>query len=68
MAMSLIALRVPTMRGSSGRQKFWGVGWGATVNIGSHLDGRVSIAWPLTATPQTRAGDLHLYFGVGGQF
>jgi hemolysin activation/secretion protein len=55
-------------RGSSGRQKFWGVGWGATVNIGSHLDGRVSIAWPLTATPQTRAGDLHLYFGVGGQF
>jgi hemolysin activation/secretion protein len=54
--------------GSSGRQKFWGAGWGATVNLGSHLDGRFAMAWPLTATPQTPAGDLHVYFGVGGQF
>jgi hemolysin activation/secretion protein len=54
--------------GSSGRQKFWGAGWGATVNLGSHLDGRIAMAWPLTATPQTPAGDLHVYFGVGGQF
>jgi len=54
--------------GGSGRQKFWGVGWAATVNIGSHMDGRVSIAWPLTTTAMTRAGDPHLYFGVGGQF
>jgi hemolysin activation/secretion protein/AraC-like DNA-binding protein len=54
--------------GGSGRQQFWGVGWGATVNIGSHLDGRISLAWPLMSTAQTRAGDLHLYFGVGGQF
>ena len=28
--------------GSDGRQQFWGAGWAATVNIGSHLDGRVS--------------------------
>jgi hemolysin activation/secretion protein/AraC-like DNA-binding protein len=54
--------------GSSGRQKFWGVGWGATVNLGSHLDGRVSMAWPLMSTAQTHSGDLHVYFGVGGQF
>ena len=40
----------------------------ATVNLGSHLDGRVSMAWPLTASPQTQAGDLHLYFGVAAQF
>jgi len=50
------------------RQKFWGVGWAVTVNLGSHLDGRVSMAFPLTATPQTQVGDLHLYFGVAAQF
>ena len=54
--------------GGSGRQQFWGAGWAAMVNLGSHLDGRVSMAWPLMSTAQTRAGDLHLYFGVGGQF
>ena len=54
--------------GGSGRQKFWGVGWGVTANIGTHLDGRVSMAFPLTATPQTPAGSIHIYFGVGGQF
>ena len=54
--------------GSNGRQQFWGVGWGATVNICSHLDGRISMAWPLLTTAQTQAGGLHVYFGVGGQF
>jgi hemolysin activation/secretion protein len=54
--------------GGNGRQKFWGVGWSVTANIGTHLDGRVSMAFPLTATPQTPAGGIHIYFGVGGQF
>jgi len=54
--------------GSSGRQKFWGVGWGVTANIGTHMDGRVSMAFPLTATPQTPVGGVHIYFGVGIQF
>jgi hypothetical protein len=54
--------------GTNGRQSFWGVGWAATINLGSHLDGRVSMAWPLTASSQTQAGDLHLYFGVAAQF
>ena len=54
--------------GTSSSEKFWGVGWAATVNLGSHLDGRVAMAWPLTATPQTPAGDLQVYFGVGVQF
>jgi hemolysin activation/secretion protein len=54
--------------GSSGRQKFWGAGWAATVSLGSHVDGRVSMAWPLTDSPHTQAGDVHLYFGIGAQF
>jgi hemolysin activation/secretion protein len=54
--------------GGNDRQSFWGVGWAATINLGSHLDGRISMAWPLTATTQTHAGDLHLYFGVAAQF
>ncbi len=59
---------INSVPGGSGRQKFWGVGWGATVNIGTHIDGRVSMAFPLTTSTQTPAGDLHLYFGVGVQF
>lgn len=51
---------------------FWGTGWGFTVNIGSHLDGRFSMAFPL-ANPGVVKGwspieDLHLYFAVGAQF
>ena len=54
--------------GSNGSQKFWGAGWSASVNIGAHLDGRITMAFPLTATPQTPVGNMHIYFGVGGQF
>lgn len=60
--------RLESAPGVSGRQKFWGAGWAATVNLGNHLDGRVPMAFPLTATPQTHVGSLHLYFGVGMQF
>jgi len=54
--------------GGNGRQKFWGAGWGVTANIGAHLDGRVTMAFPLISTPQTQVGSMHIYFGVGGQF
>jgi hemolysin activation/secretion protein/AraC-like DNA-binding protein len=54
--------------GGNGRQKFWGAGWSLTASIGSHLDGRIAMGWPLTATAQTRAGDFHVYFAVGAQF
>jgi hypothetical protein len=54
--------------GSSGRQKFWGTGWSVTASIGTHMDGRVSMAFPLTATAQTPVGGIHIYFGVGIQF
>jgi len=48
-------------------EKFCGTGFGFTANIGSHLDGRVSVAWPLIS----HAGEsdaAHIYFGIGGQF
>jgi hemolysin activation/secretion protein/AraC-like DNA-binding protein len=54
--------------GSSGRQQFWGTGFGITVNAGDHFDARFSIACPLIATQQTPVGDVHFYFGVGIQF
>jgi hemolysin activation/secretion protein len=54
--------------GTSSNESFWGLGWAAAINLGSHLDGRVAMAWPLTSSAQTRIWDLHLYFGVGAQF
>ncbi len=54
--------------GNPGQQEFWGAGWAVTANLGSHLDARVSLAWPITTTLQTQAGDMHFYFGIGGQF
>jgi len=47
--------------------RFWGTGFGITANIGSHLDGRVSVAWPLIANLGS-SGSAHVYFGIGGQF
>jgi hemolysin activation/secretion protein/AraC-like DNA-binding protein len=54
--------------GGISRQDFLGVGWAVAANIGSHLDGRIAMGWPLTATAQTRTGDFHIYFAVGAQF
>ena len=47
---------------------FWGCGASLTGNIGSHLDARLTVAWPLLTTASTQAGDFHFYFGVGAQF
>lgn len=54
--------------GGKGRQQFWGAGCGLTASIGTHLDARLTVAWPLLATAQTPVGDFHVYFGVGAQF
>ncbi len=54
--------------GNNGRQKFLGAGLGMTANIGSHLDGRISLAWPVFTAAATSAGDTHVYFGIGAQF
>jgi len=48
--------------------QFCGCGWALTANIGSHLDGRLAMAFPLISTPTTTAGDFHFYFAVGAQF
>ena len=46
---------------------FWGTGFGITANIGSHLDGRVSVAWPLISHP-LESDSVRVYFGIGAQF
>jgi hypothetical protein len=46
---------------------FCGAGWAVTANIGSHMDGRLTVAWPLIS----HAGEsdsIHVYFGIGAQF
>jgi hemolysin activation/secretion protein len=48
--------------------QFWGFGTSLTANIGSHLDGRLTVAVPLIASAITPAWDVHVYFGVGAQF
>jgi hemolysin activation/secretion protein len=47
--------------------RFWGAGMSLTANIGSHIDARLALAFPLLTTPGTSAGDMHVYFAVGGQ-
>jgi len=48
--------------------EYLGVGSGVTANIGSHLDARLTVAWPLLTTPTTAAGSIIVYFGIGAQF
>ena len=47
--------------------RFLGAGFGLTANIGSHIDARLTLAFPLLSAGATAAGDLHIYFAVGGQ-
>ena len=54
--------------GSQDAARFWGCGASLTGNIGSHLDARLTVAWPLLTSTLTPAGDFHFYFGVGAQF
>ncbi|MDD5138775.1 MAG: helix-turn-helix domain-containing protein [Verrucomicrobiales bacterium] len=62
----------PTPGTSSSRQQLVGVGSGITANIGSHLDARLTVAWPLltdTASPSGASdGSIIVYFGIGAQF
>jgi len=54
----------PSLNGLS----YCGTGFGVTANVGSHLDGRLTVAWPLISQDLARAGSVHIYFGVGAQF
>lgn len=51
-----------------GSEKFWGYGGSLTANIGSHLDGRLTVSFPLISTRNTTAESVHVYFGIGAQF
>jgi len=58
--------------GDPSQLNFWGVGWSLTGNIGSHIDARLAMGFPLI-NPDVMTGwspwrDMHIYFAVGGQF
>jgi hemolysin activation/secretion protein/AraC-like DNA-binding protein len=53
--------------GGSGHQSFCGAGWAMTANIGSHVDGRLTVGWPLIGH-EGESGSMHFYFGIGAQF
>jgi hemolysin activation/secretion protein/AraC-like DNA-binding protein len=62
----------PTPGSVFSSQQMLGVGSGVTANIGSHLDARLTVAWPLLtdkASPAgAAAGSLIVYFAIGAQF
>jgi hemolysin activation/secretion protein/AraC-like DNA-binding protein len=58
----------PAVPASFNRESFWGYGASLVANIGSHIDGRLTIAFPLISSPQTPAESVQVYFGVGAQF
>ena len=63
---------VGTLPGNPTRLSFWGTGFSLAANIGSHLDARFTVAFPLM-DPAGRPGFspgryMHIYFGVGAQF
>ena len=47
---------------------FWGAGFGITASVGKHLDGRLTVAWPVLSVPGVDAGTMHIYFSLGAQF
>jgi hemolysin activation/secretion protein/AraC-like DNA-binding protein len=49
-------------------ESFWGYGASLVANIGSHMDGRLTIAFPLISSALTPAESVQVYFGVGAQF
>jgi hypothetical protein len=69
---SFQGLRLGSLPNNPSSLSFCGTGWNITANIGSHLDARLTIAFPLI-DPAGRSGfaperNVHIYFGVGAQF
>ena len=64
------AIRIGSFSNGARSLSFWGAGFGATANIGNHLDARVSVAWPILtdSLAGTPAGSIHVYFAIGAQF
>jgi hemolysin activation/secretion protein/AraC-like DNA-binding protein len=71
-AASLQGPTIGTIRGNPRTLNFWGAGWSLTANIGSHLDARLAVAFPLintgTLSNWSPGRNVHLYFAVGAQF
>jgi hemolysin activation/secretion protein/AraC-like DNA-binding protein len=57
----------PPTRDSS-PMSFWGAGFGIAASVGEHLDGRLTVAWPVLSVPGVDAGTMHIYFSIGAQF
>jgi hemolysin activation/secretion protein/AraC-like DNA-binding protein len=58
----------PTPGYSLNSASFLGIGWGVTANIGSHLDARLTMAWPLLSNAAIPGGSAYVYFAIGAQF
>jgi len=54
--------------GTSSARSLLGAGFGLIGNINNHVDVRVTVAWPLLNSANTRAPGTHVYFTLGGQF
>ena len=60
--------------GVPGQITFMGAGFAITASIGSHIDARASVAWPIESPfPKSSASSfggngMHFYFGAGAQF
>jgi hemolysin activation/secretion protein len=59
---------IDSSAGMKGTVRMLGAGFGFTANVGSSLDARLTVAWPLMDTAQTSAGSVRFYFGIGAQF
>ena len=57
----------PVPAGAPQNENFCGLGFGFSANIGSHIDGRLTVAWPMIVHPG-ESDSARVYFGIGGQF
>ncbi len=55
-------------RTTSTTESFWGYGGSLVANIGNHMDGRLTVAFPILSSALTPAESVQVYFGVGAQF
>jgi hemolysin activation/secretion protein/AraC-like DNA-binding protein len=63
---------IGTIPGNPSKLDFCGVGWSVTANIGSHLDARLTMGFPLinqdSSSNWSPLHNMRIYFGVGAQF
>jgi len=59
--------QIQKFSGQANNVRFLGTGCSLTVNIGNHLDARLTLAWPLIGH-EGQHDSMHIYFGAGAQF